>query len=199
MEALLHKLTAQVNPERLRDLTLDLVRIPSPTGEAVDVTEFYAATVRKLGLPVDVLYDYPRSPSSVARLTKRAGARTLTLDGHLDTIHAGHVPPYVEGKRIYGRGSGDMKSGIAAMVEAARILVENDVPLAGNLTLVTHSLHEAPVGHMEGLKALIARGDVFGDAAIVAEGGFDSLYICGKGNRCSRLTSPARAKCCTRT
>lgn len=181
MEALLRKLTSQVNLERLRDLTLDLVRIPSPTGEAVDVTEFHAATVRKLGLPVEVLYDYPRSPSSVARWVRRPGARTLTLDGHLDTIHAGHVAPYVESQRLYGRGAGDMKSGVAAMVEAARILVENDVPLGGNLILATHSLHEAPVGHMEGLKALIARGDVFVDAAIIAESGFDSLYICGKG------------------
>ena len=104
-----------------------------------------------------------------------------TLDGHLDTIHAGHVPPYVEGGRIYGRGAGDMKSGVAAMVEATRVLMESGVRLEGNLILATHTLHEAPIGHKEGLKALIARGDVFVDAALIAEGGFDSAPIRGKG------------------
>ena len=53
--------------------------------------------------------------------------------------------------------------------------------LGGRLTLATHSLHEAPVGHKEGLKALIARGDVFTDAALVAEGAADTLAIRGKG------------------
>ena len=181
MSTLLDQLTARVSPERLRDLTLELVRIPSPTGDAADVTALYAETVRDLGLPVEVLTDYPKSPSTVARWGSEPGRPTLTLDGHLDTIHAAHVPPYVEGQRIYGRGAGDMKSGVAAMVEATRVLLESGVRLGGNLILATHSLHEAPVGHMEGLKALIARGDVFVDAALVAEGGFDSLAVRGKG------------------
>ena len=181
MEALVRKLTEQVDAERLRDLTLALVRIPSPTGDAVAVTEFYAQTVRSLGVPVEILYDYPHSPCTIARYGHLPNAPTLTLDGHLDTIHAAHVAPYVEGNRIYGRGAGDMKSGIAAMVEAMRILVESGLQLKGNLILATHSLHEAPVGHMEGLRALIARGDVFVDAALVAEGACDRLAIRGKG------------------
>lgn len=179
--AILQKLVAQVDPERLRELTLALVRIPSPTGEARAVTAFYAQTVRALGVPVEVVEDYPSSPSTIARWGRAPGGPTLTLVGHLDTIHAPHVPPYEAEGRIYGRGAGDMKSGIAAMVEALRVLVQSGVELGGNLILATHSLHEAPVGHMEGLKALIARGDVFTQAALVAEGGFDRLAIRGKG------------------
>ena len=178
---LVDRLAAQVDRERLRDLTLSLVRIPSPTGDAVAVSEFYAEMVRSLGLEVEFVEDYPKSPSTIARWDNGANGPTLTLDGHLDTIHAEHPEPRIEGDRIYGRGSGDMKSGIAAMLEASRILIESGVPLGGKLVLATHTLHEAPVGHMEGLKALIARGDVFTDAAIVAESGFDALHICGKG------------------
>lgn len=181
-EDLLERLWEQVSPERLRDLTLELVRIPSPTGDAVAVTAYYVQQVADLGLTAEVLKDFPQSPSTVVRYEGAASkGRTLTLDGHLDTIHAPHVAPYIEGNRIYGRGAGDMKSGIAVMLEVLRLLVENQVPLAGSLILATHSLHEAPVGHMEGLKALIARGDVFVDAALVLEGGFDGLAICGKG------------------
>jgi len=181
MNPLVRKLTQQVSTERLRDLTLALVRIPSPTGDSSAVTELYAQTVRALGVPVEVLCDYPGSPSTIARYGSSQDGPTLTLDGHLDTIHAAHIAPYVEGNRIYGRGAGDMKSGVAAMVEALRILIESGVRLKGNLILATHSLHEAPVGHMEGLKALIARGDVFVDAALVAEGACDTLAIRGKG------------------
>lgn len=181
MDTLLQQLFASVSAERLRELTLALVSIPSPTGDSKAVTELYARTVRSLGVDVEITQDFPSSPSTIARWPGPAGGRTLTLDGHLDTIHAAHPRPYVEGEHIYGRGAGDMKSGVAAMVEALRVLVEQRVPLAGNLILATHSLHEAPVGHMEGLRALIARGDVFVDAALVAEGRFDELAFCGKG------------------
>ncbi len=178
---LLDALTARVSAARLRELTLAMVRIPSPTGDARAVTAYYADCVRALGLEPEIVATYPDGPSTITRYAHRADGRHLTLDGHLDTIHAAHVPPYVADGRIYGRGAGDMKSGVAAMLEALRVLIEADVPLAGSLTLATHSLHEAPVGHMEGLKDLIARGDVFTEAALVAEGGFDALPIRGKG------------------
>ena len=181
MTELLQDLWNRISSERLRDLTLEMVRIPSPTGNSVAVTRYYAEQLGSTGLPVEVVLDYPQSPSTIARLGNHVTGRTLTLDGHLDTIHATHVAPRLEAGRIFGRGAGDMKSGVAVMVEAARILVEAQMPLAGNLVFATHSLHEAPVGNMEGLKALIARGDVFGDAALVLEGGFDQLAIRGKG------------------
>ena len=181
MTELVHDLWSRISPERLRDLTLELVRIPSPTADSAAVTRHYAEQIGAIGLPVEFVLDFAHSPSTIARLGSHVGGRTLTLDGHLDTIHASHVPPYLENGRIFGRGAGDMKSGVAVMVEVARVLVEAQAPLAGNLVLATHSLHEAPVGNMEGLKALIARGDVFVDAALVLEGGFDELAIRGKG------------------
>ncbi len=181
MEELTEYLCREVSEERLRDLTLELVEIPSPTGDSVAVTECYADHVRSLGVPLEVVRDYPSSPSTIARYSGRSARRTLTLDGHLDTIHAEHAGPHVAQGRIYGRGAGDMKSGIAAMLEALRLIVKSGTKLDGNLILATHSLHEAPVGNMEGLRALIARGDVFLDAALVAEGGFDGLFIRGKG------------------
>jgi len=188
MGELIRRLIAQVQPDRLRERTMELVSIPSPTGESVAVTECYADMVRSIGLDIEIMHTFARSPSTVARLIGDADGPTLTLDGHLDTIHAEHVPPFVEDGRIYGRGAGDMKSGIAAMLEAAQILLENQVPLKGTLILATHTLHEAPVGHMEGLRDLIRRGDVFRDAALVAEGGYDSVAVAGKGQALFEVT-----------
>ena len=180
-DTLIDTLLSRVSADRLRDLTLDLVRIPSPTGDSLEVTKHYGEVVRSLGLPVEVMREYPHSPSTIARYGCDKGATTLTLVGHLDTIHTSHAPACDTSGRVYGRGAGDMKSGIAAMVEAARVLVESNAELGGNLILATHSLHELPMGHMEGLRGLIARGDVFTGAALVAECGFDELFIRGKG------------------
>src|SRR3712207_7846536 len=38
----------------LRDLTLELVRVPSPTGDTVAVSHVYARTLRELGMEVEV-------------------------------------------------------------------------------------------------------------------------------------------------
>jgi len=174
------KLCQQVSAQRLHDLTLELVQLPSPTGDAVRVTQRYAEHVGALGVPVELDTSYAGSPSTVTRWGPRGGAQ-LVLDGHLDTIHAPHPAPTTRDGVIYGRGAGDMKSGIAAMVETLRVLRESGITLHGELVLVTHSLHEAPVGHMEALIDLTHRDDLFTDAALVAEGGFDQAHIQGKG------------------
>jgi acetylornithine deacetylase len=179
-DEIIAKLCQQISAQRLHDLTLELVQIPSPTGDAVRVTQRYAEHVGALGLPVELDTTYPGSPSSIVRWGPRGGAQ-LVLDGHLDTIHAPHPAPTTRDGVIYGRGAGDMKSGVAAMVETLRVLRESGITLRGELVLVSHSLHEAPVGHMEALIDLAHRDDLFTDAALVAEGGFDQAHIQGKG------------------
>ena len=69
----------------------------------------------------------------VARGT--GGGRTLLLNGHTDTVgHDGYerpLEPLVEGDRLYGRGSVDMKGGVAAALwacaEAAKLELAGDV------------------------------------------------------------------------
>ena len=147
MSELLSKLLAQVSAERLRDLTMELVKVPSPTGDGAAVTAYYAQQVeQQIGLPVEIIGTRPDGPSTVTRWPGTSDGPSLTLDGHLDTIHAAHAAPVVRDGRIYGRGSGDMKSGVAALMEAVRILKSSGVELPGDLVLFTHTLHEAPGG-----------------------------------------------------
>ena len=54
------------------------------------------------------------------------------------------VPPKVDGDRLTGSGSSDMKAGVAAAVEALRVLRETKLLPGGGILLTAHDLHEAP-------------------------------------------------------
>lgn len=173
-------IVGRIRADRLQKLTLDMTAIRSYTGDTREVAEFYAAHLEEMGLAVTVVRDYPNSPCVVGRLAGAGGGPALELNGHMDTVPVEHVAPYVADGRIYGRGSADMKGGIAAMTEAVRVIKESGVRLKGDLLLVTHGLHEAPAGHSEDLVSLLKNG-IKGDAALISEVAHDTLPIAGMG------------------
>src|SRR5205823_2751061 len=69
---------------------------------------------------------HPTAPAVAVRFRSGRSGRTLQFNGHLDTVHLPFVPPHVEQERIMGSGAADMKAGLAAAVEALRVLRETD-------------------------------------------------------------------------
>ena len=104
----------------------------------------------------------------------------MQFDGHLDTVHLPFVAPAVEGDRLTGSGSCDMKGGVAAAVEALRVLQELGGPARGSVLFTAHDLHEAPWGFGEQLDGLIADGYV-GDAVLIPEPLRNRLPVIGRG------------------
>jgi acetylornithine deacetylase len=97
----------------------DLVAIPSLSGEETAAAEFVEATARQLGL------DVVRDETSVrVAVGDEAAGPTLALATHLDVVPPGEgwsrdpFTPVIEGDRLYGRGSGDAKASVAAMLSA---------------------------------------------------------------------------------
>ena len=87
-----------------------------------------AQVMRDFGWAVTVTEVAPGRPSVVGVIDGSAPGRTLMFEGHVDVVTEGDpaawsFPPYsgevVDG-RLLGRGSADMKSGVAAMLHAAR-------------------------------------------------------------------------------
>lgn len=67
------------------------------------------------------------------------GERTLYFRGHYDVVPAqerSQFDPQIKGDNLFGRGSSDMKSGLAAMIYAAKALQQSGVELKGRLGLV---------------------------------------------------------------
>jgi acetylornithine deacetylase len=98
--------------------------VPGARGEG-DAAAAVAAHMRKLGLDVEMQEAAPGRPNVIGILDGPDSGRSLMLCGHLDTVGVeGMTTPFdpIEREgRLYGRGSQDMKAGVAAMIDAARL------------------------------------------------------------------------------
>src|SRR5687768_8902378 len=118
--------------ELLRDLvSIDSVNpslVPGARGEAA-IAQRIAAELMSIGLSVNITEIAPGRPNVVGLLEGRATGRTLMLCGHIDTVGvSGMERPFEPVEKdgcLYGRGSQDMKGGVAAMIGAARAIAES--------------------------------------------------------------------------
>ena len=175
-------MSEHVDADRLRDLTLELVEIESPTGDTADVARRYAEVLRAIGLDVEVLDErFPATPVVVGRLRGSPPGPTIVLNGHLDTVPIPHGAPRIENGRVFGRGSADMKGPVVAATEAVRVIVESGRAFPGELVLVAIGLHEAPGGRGEDLTWLLSEHGFTADYAIVCELSGDRLVAAHMG------------------
>lgn len=96
--------------------------VPGAPGEQA-VADLAAHVMRSAGLDVELQPVAPGRPNAVGVLDGREPGPTVMFCGHLDTVGVpGMTDPFVPrvaNGRLYGRGSQDMKGGVAAMIAAA--------------------------------------------------------------------------------
>ncbi len=171
-----------VDPDRLRDLTLELVAVESPTGDTAEVARLFARRLAEIGMDVEVLDEpFPATPIVIGRLHGGSPGATVVLNGHLDTVPIPHDPPRVEDGRIYGRGSADMKGPLACALEAARIVAKQEGGFPGELVVLATGLHESPGGRGEDLLWLLSDHGFHADAVVVCELASDSFVAAHLG------------------
>jgi acetylornithine deacetylase len=154
-------------------LTRELVRIDSRNpslaadgpGES-HVARALCAILTEWGFRAELRDAAPGRPNVVATIG-RAGGRRLMFNGHLDVVGIDgmtHAPfdALERDERIYGRGSCDMKAGVAAMCAAATRGAES---IDGEIVIAAVADEEF---ESVGTRALMEWG-VRADAAIVTE------------------------------
>jgi acetylornithine deacetylase len=176
----------------------ELVRTPSLLGEEEPAQSLVDARLRELGFAVEsVVPDSARlseRPDSGIPLMSYAGRRSLVgtignrgrsllLNGHVDVVSAEPVDRWtkepfgaeIADGRMYGRGSCDMKGGVAAMLLGVEAALSAG-PLPGRL--VYQSVIEEECGGNGALAACLV--GPLGDATLIAEptnGGLDLVAV----------------------
>ena len=156
-------------------LLRDLVKIPSVspsiapdegTGEG-DIAAFVVDWLKERGIEAWIDDVAPGRPNAVGRIVSGDGP-TLVLYGHLDTVQTSNMTiapsdPRIDGNRMYGRGSYDMKCGVAAVLIAAeRLARRGDLKGTILLALVSDEEHASI-----GAEAFVAK--YAADGCIIAE------------------------------
>jgi acetylornithine deacetylase len=138
--------------------------VPGGAGEA-EVGRILAERLARAGLEVEVWDAAPGRPNVVGRLRGTGGGRTLMFCGHTDVVDAepSAFEPVIREGCMHGRGTNDMKAGIAASVCAAERLAAGPA-LAGDV-LVACVIDEEWASL--GAEALVERYSA--DAAVLPE------------------------------
>ena len=157
------------NRDKAVELLRNMISIPSVTGDEAAIQKYLANYMADIGLDVDmwetdwdelkkhpgyrpVQRGYEGRPNLVATLKGAGGGRSLLLNGHSDVIPVGEgwsEDPWsaaIRDGRIYGRGSADMKSGVASHIVAVELIKAAGLKLKGDV-LINVVVDEEVSGH----------------------------------------------------
>jgi acetylornithine deacetylase len=202
------------NQEKLIKLAQDLVRIPSISGEEYEVQkrvhkeldrmdlspEMFNPEEKKLRKHKDFFettsftkYGYEDRPNVAGILKGTGGGRSICLSGHVDVVSPEPLNKWtrdpwsgdVVNGNIHGRGAGDMKAGVAAMIFAVRALQENGVRLKGAVQVEsTIEEEDGGVGGVLYMREVRPKTD----AAFVPEPGNLAISVASAGVMYFRVT-----------
>jgi acetylornithine deacetylase len=163
--------TIDTNKDKSIKFLQDMIAIPSVTGDEGKIQAFLSDYLEKVGLNVDVWESnwdelkkhpgyipveqgYEGRPNIVAKWKGTGGGQSLLLNGHTDVIPVGNGEGWsdnpwsakIKEGKIYGRGSCDMKSGVASHILAVEFLKAAGVQLKGDV-LIDIVIDEEVSGH----------------------------------------------------
>lgn len=177
----------------------ELVRIKSvnPPGDERPAAEYVAAALKQAGAEVEWIEHGPTRASILARVRSPRQLPALLYNAHLDTVPVGAerwvYEPFsaeVADGKIWGRGTADMKSGLAALIVAMRTLAKVRVPLRGDLILAATAGEESD---SLGATALAVRPDLGPvQALVIPEPSHNEIYVAEKGAFWVELTTQGK-------
>src|ERR1700751_5485305 len=161
----------EANKENSLKFLQKMVSIPSVTGDEGAIQKFLADYLTKMGLDVDmwetnwdtlkkhpgytpVDRGYEGRPNIVATWKGTGGCKSLLFNGHTDVIPVGNGEGWsdnpwsasIKNGRLYGRGSCDMKSGVASHIMAMENVIGRGLKPKGDIS-IDIVVDEEIIGH----------------------------------------------------
>ncbi|MBX9776390.1 MAG: M20/M25/M40 family metallo-hydrolase [Xanthobacteraceae bacterium] len=183
------KAATHVTADNVRDCLADLVNIASPTGHEIGVARYLVERMRASGLETDLPMVDAGRPNAVGHLRGSGDGLNLLFTGHMDTSYSGaeeHLSgdgfrpmAVVRDGWLFGLGSNNMKSGLAAALVAIEAIVKSGVKLAGDISFgaVVGEIEKTAIEEFQGIeysgygigsRHLVTHG-VTADFAVLAE------------------------------
>ena len=169
-------------------LLADFVRVPTlnPPGADTPGAELLARELDRRGLKPEMTQIGPGQTNTTARICGTGESPALLFNGHIDVVPPGEVPwkhpPFgavIEGGRLYGRGTADMKGGLAAMLIAFEMLARGGRKLRGDL--IFSAVTDEELG-ATGSRRLVTDGLLHGvGGVVIGEPTGFKAYIAQKG------------------
>jgi succinyl-diaminopimelate desuccinylase len=192
-----------VDPDRVVELTRALVSVDTcnPPGNERPIEGLVRDALAPRRPRWTAIEPSPNRLSLVADLPHPDGddprRRTLIVNGHLDVVPVNAVawshdpfdPEVCDGK-LFGRGSADMKGGVAAAICALEALERAGV--APGCNVVFHLVADEERGGRYGTRALLEQGLIRGDACLVPEPTDLQLCIAERGLMQARIRVEGR-------
>ena len=151
-----------IDRERLVKLVMELVDIPSPTGEEEEVARALHGILGDAGFDAVLQPIGDSRYNAIGRMQGRGGGKSLMFNGHLDTsfgpeqAHRGLgyqcKATLVDDEWIYGMGSFNMKSAMGTYIVATEAIRNAGIKLAGDVVIagVAGEIEKSPVDDFEG-------------------------------------------------
>ena len=180
-------------------LLRDLIAIPSVNPSLVpgaagegEIAAYVAARLRTAGMDVEVSDVLPGRPNVTGLADGREPGPAVMFCGHLDTVGVEGMPapfdPQQRDGRMYGRGSQDMKGGVAAMIHAAESVLRRGGLRKGRLIVAAVADEEYASA---GADALVTRCTA--DYAVIPEPTDLEVGVAHKGFSAAEILMHGRA------
>jgi len=163
-QALVAKAVHHIDRQKLVDLVVQLVDVPSPTGYEGDMGRAFHEVLNGAGFRATLQPIGDNRYNAIGIWEGVGSGKTLMFNGHLDTSFGPELADRGMGYRcegtvidnewIYGMGSFNMKSALATYVTACQAIQAAEIKLAGDVVIagVCGEIEKAPTGEFDGPK-----------------------------------------------
>ena len=183
------KILAQVKEDEIVAMSRDVINIPSPTGEELQMAQYMQNALQELGLHVTWQEVEEGRANVVGRWIGSGGGKNLMFNGHMDTSNTGREDfltgigykpnAVVKDGFLYGLGIYNMKGALVCYTHAVKALQRAGVRLKGDVIIaaVAGEIEKTQWGEFKGKEY---RGYGFGTHYLVNHGILPDMCILGE-------------------